>query len=58
MFAQGRPLIFAQTRFDKRALLRILGHESLEMVKRYLKIAQTDLQKAHQGVSPVMHWLQ
>jgi len=38
-------------------LQTILGHESLEMVKRYLKIAQTDLQKAHQDASPVMNWL-
>ena len=39
------------------ALQRILGHESLDMVKRYLMIAQTDLQKAHQDASPVMNWL-
>lgn len=35
----------------------ILGHESLEMVKRYLQIAQADLQKVHQDASPVMNWL-
>jgi integrase/recombinase XerD len=35
----------------------MLGHESLEMVKRTLQIAQTDLQKAHQDASPVMNWL-
>lgn len=28
------------------------------MVKRYLKIAQADLQKAHQDASPVINWLQ
>jgi site-specific recombinase XerD len=39
------------------ALQTILGHESLDMVKRYLMIAQTDLQKAHQDASPVMNWL-
>ena len=39
------------------ALQTILGHESLDMVKRYLMIAQTDLQKAHQDASPVMRWL-
>ena len=38
-------------------LQTILGHESLEMVKRYLKSAQTDLQTAHQDASPVMNWL-
>jgi len=26
------------------------------MVKRYLKVAQTDLPKAHQDASPVMNW--
>ena len=35
----------------------ILGDESLEMVKRYLKIAQAALQKAHQDARPVMSWL-
>jgi len=35
----------------------IAGHRSLEMVKRYIKIAQTNLQKAHRDASPVMNWL-
>ena len=39
------------------ALQRILGHESLEMVKRYLSLAQMDLDKAHQDASPVANWL-
>lgn len=39
------------------ALQRILGHESLEMVKRYLSLAQMDLEKAHQDASPVANWL-
>ena len=39
------------------ALQRILGHESLEMVKRYLSLAQMDLEEAHQDASPVANWL-
>ena len=35
----------------------ILGHESLQVVKRRLKIAQTDLQEAYQDASLVMNWL-
>jgi len=38
------------------ALQRILGHESLTMVNKYLAIAQTDLQAAHRDASPVMNW--
>ena len=38
------------------ALQRILGHESLEMVKRYLSLAQMDLEKAHQPARPAANW--
>ena len=40
-----------------RATSLILGHESPEMVKRYLSLAQMDLEKAHQDASPVANWL-
>ena len=33
-----------------------LGHSSLDMVKRYLSLAQTDLDRAHQEASPVANW--
>ena len=42
---------------DAFALQRIMGHESLTMVYKYLHLAQSDLQAAHQDASPVMNWL-
>ena len=43
---------------DRHALLHILSHESLDLVKRYFKITRTDLEKTRQGASPVTNWLQ
>jgi site-specific recombinase XerD len=39
------------------ALREMLGHETLDMVQRYLAIAQTDIERAHQRASPVANWL-
>lgn len=37
-------------------LQEILGHSTLDMVKRYLALAQTDLDDAHKKASPVENW--
>jgi integrase/recombinase XerD len=41
---------------DIYTLQQILGHSTLDMVKKYLHIAQADLDTKHKSASPVRNW--
>ena len=38
------------------ALQDILGHSTLEMVRRYVELAEADIENAHRRASPVANW--
>lgn len=42
---------------DIYTLKRLIGHNSLRMVQRYLQLAESDSQTAHRKASPVDNWM-
>ena len=47
---------FCATAGNVFTLQAILGHATMNMVKKYLAIAQADVEAGHRQASPVAHW--
>jgi integrase/recombinase XerD len=52
----GMRLIFLRNGGNIYALQALLGHSSLEMVKRYLILSEQDCSAVHRFASPVANW--
>lgn len=55
-FRHTFAVLFLRNGGNTRALQDLLGHETLEMIKVYTRLADADLALAHRQASPVENW--
>lgn len=55
-FRHTFAVLFLRNGGNTRALQDLLGHETLEMIKVYTRLAEADLVSAHRQASPVENW--
>jgi len=52
-FRRGFTIIMLRAGIDLYTLARLLGHEGIDVLKRYLKLTDQDTAEAHRKASPV-----